>query len=247
MSRETFLKSVTVIDTETTHLNTELAEIVELAGARYDGNNWQVESRLLGAVNGIPPEASAKNNISRRMIEGLPTWNDSIPACMNILNWPSSRYWVAHNCAYDQKVLETAWNNSPAEHQHNAVLAQDRGVWICTHRLSKRLLNVDFPSMEYNLSYLRYRLDLPVSDDLPAHRANADTYVCAVLFEFLVDYALATSAVIDGPDLGDQIHALCWNPIKLATWPFGKHKITIYGPWKTLMPSRRAVPVMMLI
>jgi exodeoxyribonuclease X len=224
MSRDTFLKSVTVIDTETTHLKAELAEIVEVAGARYDGQNWQVQSRLLGAKNGIPPEASAKNNISSRMIAGLPTWNDAIPEVCEILNWPNSRFWVAHNCPYDQGVLATAWDNSGADHQHNAILAMDRAVWICTHRLAKKLLNVDFPSMEYNLSYLRYRLDLPVSDDLPAHRANADTLVCAVLFEFLVDYALATDRITDGPDIAEQMHALCWNPIMLNTWPFGKHK-----------------------
>ena len=60
MNRDIFLGSVTVIDTETTNLIPADAEIVEIAAAHYDGNNWQVADMLLGAKNGIPPEASAK-------------------------------------------------------------------------------------------------------------------------------------------------------------------------------------------
>lgn len=224
MNRDDFLRCVTVIDTETTNLHAEKAEIVEVAGARYDGVNWHVKSTLLGAKAGIPPEASAKNHISNRMIEGLPCWNEQLDNVCDILNWPHSRFWVAHNCAYDQGVLTVAWDGSGPEHQHHSVLAQDRGAWICTYRLAKKLLDFDFNDMQYNLSFLRYKLDLPVPDELEAHRAGADTLVCAILFEFLVDFALATDRVKEGPDLDQQMHALCWDPIPISAWPFGKHK-----------------------
>ena len=224
MSRDIFLSNLTVIDTETTNLYPEKAEIVELAGARYDGKNWSVASALLGAKNGIPPEASAKNHISQRMIDGKPTFADSIETVKSVLSWPNSKYWVAHNCKYDQQVLSVAWQNSGPDHEYNSLLAEDKAVWICTHRLSKNLLDFDFADMQYNLSYLRYKLDLPVSDDLDAHRAGADTLVCAVLFEFLVDYALATGRVRDDATIGQQIHDLCWQPMLTKKWPFGKYR-----------------------
>jgi len=227
MSRETFLQSVTVIDTETTNLKPELAEIVEIAGARYNGQNWQVNSTLLGAKNGIPPEASAKTHISTRMIDGKPTFADSQDTVSQILNVANTRWYVAHNSSYDQTVLAKSYSEC-GQNELQAV-ANDRSRWICTHRLSKRLLDVTFADMQYNLSYLRYKLDLPISDDIESHRAGADTLVCAVLFEFLVDYALATDRVTDGLDLGDQIHYLCWQPIVYKAWPFGKNKGKAFG------------------
>lgn len=222
MSRDSFLGSVTVLDTETTNLHAELAEIVEVAGAVYADGRWHVSSRLLGAVNGIPPEASAKNNISNRMIAGLPTFSEEADDVADLLNWDRASYFVAHNCRYDQDVLALAWANAGDIAKPSYCLDTDR--WICTHRLSKHLLNYDFPDMQYNLSYLRYRLDLPVPDNTAAHRAGDDTLTCALLFEFLVDYAIVTGMVEDTSDLGRQIHALCWSPILYTTWPFGKHR-----------------------
>lgn len=221
MSRNAFLSSVSVIDTETTALYPDKAEIVEIAGARYQDPIWEVNSRLLGAKNGIPPEASAKNHISNRMIEGLPTFVDMQDEVRQVLGW--NRKWlVAHNCQYDQDVLMHAWARVGSG--EDAEISMDRSKWICTYRLSKHLLDVDFNDMQYNLSYLRYKLDLPVPDGTEAHRAGADTLTCALLFEFLVDYALATDRVTIGPDLGDQIHSLCWSPIITTIWPYGKNR-----------------------
>ena len=220
--QQTFLKSVTVLDTETTNLYPEEAEIVEIAAARYDGQNWQVSSRLLGSREPIPPEASAKNHISPRMIEGKPVFSDVPDEIAGMLAWKDAGYFVAHNCPYDQTVLAKSWLE--CGRQQDAATSESRRRWICTFRLAKQLLNFDFKNMQYNLSFLRYKLDLPVSDDLPSHRADADTLICAVLFEFLVDYALAMQLIIDGPDLGEQVHQLCWKPLAITTWPFGKNK-----------------------
>jgi DNA polymerase III epsilon subunit-like protein len=220
--RDTFLKSVCVIDTETTHLVPEKAEIVELAGATYDGSEWNVDSSLFGAKNGIPPEASAKNHISNRMIQGKPTFDQSVEIAKDIMLWPKAKYFVAHNSSYDQAVLSAGFISASCN--KDSMLAQDTTRWICTHRLAKQLIPHDFKDMQYNLSFLRYKLDLPVPDDLSAHRAAADTLTCALLFEFLVDYAIASKLAEDGPDLGSEIHALCWKPFTVTAWPFGKNK-----------------------
>lgn len=222
MNRDTFLASVVVLDTETTNLHADLAEIVEVAGAVYANQRWQVSSMLLGAENGIPPEASAKNNISNRMIADLPGFAQCTDKVANILRWDQAAYFVAHNCRYDQDVLALAWAKAGDVARPSDSL--DRSRWICTHRLSKQLLDYDFPDMQYNLGYLRYRLDLPVPDGTTAHRAGDDTLTCAILFEFLVDLAIAMDKAEDGPDLPQQLHQLCWQPMIRNTWPFGKNK-----------------------
>jgi DNA polymerase III epsilon subunit-like protein len=220
--RDTFLKSVCVLDTETTHLIPEKAEIVELAAARYNGSEWQVSSSFFGAKNGIPPEASAKNHISHRMIAGLPTFVDDVERAKEIMHWKDAKYFVAHNCSYDQAVLSTAFISASCN--ADVIKTQDTARWICTHRLAKQLMPHDFKDMQYNLSFLRYKLDLPVPDEMPAHRADADTFICAVLFEFLVDYAIAKNLVDDTNNLGEEIHRLCWKPFTVTAWPFGKNK-----------------------
>lgn len=220
--RTEFLKSVAVMDTETNNLIPEHAEIVELAAARYNGYEWSASSKLFGARNGIPPEASAKNHISKRMIDGLPTFAQAIDEAKTLINWPNSAFWVAHNCTYDQAVLSSSF--IAASCNSDILVAQDTQRWICTYRLAKKVIPHDFKDMQYNLSFLRYKLDLPVSDDLPAHRAYADTMVCAVLFEFLVDYAIASGLVSNNETLVTQIHNLCWAPIAISNWPFGKNK-----------------------
>lgn len=220
--RDTFLKSVSVLDTETTHLIPEKAEIVEVAGARYDGTRWNVASGLFGAKNGIPPEASAKNNISARMIKDKSLFVEDVDRAKGLISWNDASYYVAHNCAYDQAVLSNAF--IAASCNKDVMIAQDNSKWICTFRLAKQLIPHDFKDMQYNLSYLRYRLDLPVPEELTAHRAGADTWVCASLFEFLVDYAIANKLVKDDENLGESIHTLCWRPFAVTVWPFGKNK-----------------------
>lgn len=222
MNKFAFLSSVVVLDTETTNLLPEKAEIVELASAKFINDEWYIDTLLMGSNNPIPPEASAKNHISNKMIMGLPRFQDQLDKIDKMLGLSTAKYLVAHNSKYDQKVLETAWTHSNL--QDRAQLAQDQTKWICTHRLAKKILNHDFNDMQYNLNYLRYRLDLPVPDDLGSHRAGADTLTCALLLEFLAEYAAETGLVNPNADIGAQLHALCWDTIIVKKWPFGKHK-----------------------
>jgi DNA polymerase III epsilon subunit-like protein len=218
----TFLSSVSVIDTETTHLDPALAEIVEIAEAHWTGSGWATRSQLMGALGGIPPAASAKNNISNRMIRGLPGFSDCIDEIRQMLEWPGRRYYVAHNAAYDRRVLAEAWKKSGDE--EDLALCADDGRWICTWRLSRHILAHDFSDIEYGLNYLRYLLDLPVPDDLKLHRAADDTHLCAILLEHLVDAAIRLGLVDPAGDVGEQLNRLCRSPIIQTTWPLGKHR-----------------------
>jgi len=219
---ETFKRSITVIDTETTNLLPELCEIVEVAGATWNGNAWEASSMLLGAYDGIPPEASAKNNISSRMISGLPKFDRCVDQIKDVLGWDRSAYLIAHNAEYDRAALKTAFEKMHAGADVKRCLDQSR--WICTWRLSKQVLIHDFNDAQYGLSYLRYRLDLPIPDSVGVHRADADTLVCAALLDRLIDVALENGQLDPDGDIGRQLNQLCWDHINIKTWPFGKHR-----------------------
>lgn len=217
-----FLGSVTVLDTETTHLLPDQAEIVEIAGCAWDGAFWHTHGQLLNARNGIPPEASAKNNISRRMIENQPYFDQAVKDIKQLLRWDHSNYFVAHNAAYDRQVLGHAWHRMDSV--ADARVCDDQSRWICTWRLSRQVLGHQFGDIEYGLNYLRYLLDLPVPDGHAVHRAADDAFTCALLLHALVDFAIEQGQVTDGPNLGAELHALCWQHITVTKWPFGKHR-----------------------
>ena len=216
---EIFKNSITVLDTETTNLLPDLCEIVEVAGTLWDGSKWRTKSMLLGTEKGIPPEASAKNNISNRMIGGLPTFKEDITNVKVILNWPSSKWYVAHNADYDRTALKLAFNNA-----NDISICEDKSRWICTWRLSKQILNHDFNDIQYGLNYLRYKLELPIDDKVGVHRAAADTLVTATLLDKLISIAIHNNQIDSNEDIGLQLNELSWKTIPIKTWPFGKHR-----------------------
>lgn len=217
-----FLKNVTVLDTETTHLLPEQAEIVEIAAAKWSGSSWQSQSMLLGAEHGIPAAASAKNNISNRMIKGLPTFADKTHEIKDLLNWPNTRWYVAHNARYDREVLAMSW--TAVGDDDSVDICTDKSRWICTWRLSRQLLSHEYTDCEYGLNFLRYYLDLPVPEGMQLHRAKDDTDICAVLLEFLVDYAVKKQFIDADLDVGTQLNKICWDSINQTIWPFGKNR-----------------------
>ena len=217
-----FLQSVTVLDSETTNMDPKLCEIVEVAGATWD-DNWYVESTLLGSYEEIPFAASAKNNISRKMIAGYPKFDQNVDIVKNILNWDTTKYFVCHNAAYDRQALKTAFEkiNSVTDIEQ----CDNLNKWICTWRLSKQILINEFNDVQFGLSYLRYRLDLDVSDNIGVHRAAADTIVCGKLLEKLIEIGIDNGTLDPNSDLGPQLTELSWKFIPIKTWPIGnKHR-----------------------
>ena len=218
---EQFKSQCTVLDTETTNCIPQHAEIVEISGYVWN-NDWTCNGEILLGTNlPIPPEASAKNNISQRMISGLPKFDEQISSIKTILNWDYSKYFVAHNCRYDQTVLAKAWYNAGYPSEQN--IATNNNYWICTYRLAKHILG-DFDDMQFNLGYLRYRLDLDVSENIGSHRARDDTLVCCRLLDTLIDIGVATDVIDPNQPIGPQLNRICWSPFVIKTWPFGKNK-----------------------
>lgn len=217
-----FLLNTTVIDVETTGLLPDESEIVEIAASTWNGTEWVSDGMLLGAVNGISPSASARNNISNRMISGLPTFSESSSKIKNLLNWSPNRWYVTHNVKFDAPMLTSAWKK--LDDLKSVNICNDKSRWICTLRLAKHLLEDDYPDCEYSLNYLRYLLDLPVPDNIQLHRATNDTYLCGILLNYLIAIAIDKNKIDANKDIGKQLNEICWSTIIYKTYPFGKYR-----------------------
>lgn len=210
-----------VLDTETTDIDVNAAEVIEIAyTTKFDTDTCDVTVNRFRPIRPIPPEASAIHHITMRMVKNEPTFSQSISNIENI-TLQKPKYYIAHNSDYDKKVLVASCKRDGVDS-----LAQEfeDTKWICTWRLAKAILGVDYSKFQYNLSYLRYALHLNVSDDLGAHDGYSDVTVCAKLFETLVELAYMDKKIYPGQDLGEQLYNLCWAPKKVETWPFGKYK-----------------------
>ena len=92
-------------------------------------------------------------------------------------------------------------------------------------RFAKKLYKDDTNISEYNLSFLRYALDLPIPDDIPAHLANADVMVTTLLFAKLVEDAITQDILdLEAGELGEQLVVWLDKPVIITIMPFGKHK-----------------------
>lgn len=215
-----FFNSIIVVDTETTSVDTSKAEIIEVASGRLLDGDWYTSELLLGSLRPIPPEASAVNHISDRMIANLPTFDDKMDEIDSILHSDTVKSMVAHNANFDRKVLAESYRRCNEQERYHQ-FDQER-EWICTWRLAKAVLGIDYDRMQYGLSYLRYFLDLDVDDDLAAHRAAVDVITCGRLLERLLSLAIERNLVDPTEDILPQLISLCWDPIPITKWSIGK-------------------------
>lgn len=218
-----FLESVTVVDTETTDFKPEelATEIVEVAAGKFLNGNWNFQSQLVRPVRDIPPQASAIHHISNKMVRGLPIFDEQVDVITELLHLQDTKFMVAHNAAFDLQILENAYAKAFEFDKFKPF--DEKTNWVCTWRLAKQILPFAREKGQSNLSYLRYRLDLDVPEDLPAHRAGADVYTCGRLLEKLIMVGIEDHKIKLDKDISEQVINLCWDSIKIDNWPFGKH------------------------
>lgn len=197
-----------VFDTETTSLDFREAEVIEFAAAVYHSGRWyMVHDQMYQPHKPISTMVSSITHITNRMVAECDHF-DSAPVqeelsrCLHL-----GDIYVAHNLFYDERVLKNYDLTFPRQ--------------VCTMKMAKRL----HPDLEcYKLGYLRYHFDLPVPEDLIPHRARADVIVTALLFERLLEDAIAAGHLEDNETLPDQLLAWMSSPILIEKMPFGKHK-----------------------
>jgi len=210
------LQEAVVLDTETTSLDFKVAEVVQYASASVqeiletvEAGTYEVGNSFYKPSEPIKPECSAVNGITNRMVENCEDFAKDVGHTQNNLN--QYMYYVAHNAAYDAKVLTRYGLTLPKQ--------------ICTLRMARKLYEGNPNITAFKLGHLRYALDLPIDDNIVAHRADQDVIVTGVLFVELLAEAIKQGVIDpDKKDIGQQIVDWIDEPIVITIMPFGKHK-----------------------
>lgn len=205
-----FLKSLRVIDYETTGIDPSKAEVIETGIALYDGSQWAFFNELYSASKPLPLKTQALCLIHPRLLIGKPEFE---PRKNDFFEYLTSGYIVAHNAKYERLITKAYNNDIPAER------------YLCTLKWTKKL----FPGLEYySLPELRYYFDLafdkPEYDNLQMHRAHHDAYFTGLLAEMLTETMLTRGIVKDTPNLAQDIADWVHAPLIYDVVPFGKHK-----------------------
>lgn len=214
--KKEFLKKVMVIDTETTSLEPEHAEIIEMGVAFFDGE-WEKRGTLYRPSLPIKAETSAVTHIVDEDLVGCkPSDTGVMEDYQSIISDFKSKdsYFVAHNVKYDLGVFNS---------NYTGIFDED-DKWICTARFARKLLGGDPSVLNMELGYLRYRLKLDVPRDIILHRASSDAFIAAKLLEELVDIAEQRGFIKTDMPYGEQIYEFVNKPIKHTVMPIGKHK-----------------------
>jgi DNA polymerase-3 subunit epsilon len=156
----------TVIDLETTGLNTKTCRIIEIAIFHVDGD--KVEKKLSTLVNPkvfISPLIQRITGIKYYDAMKAPTFKEIASDVKKLFR---GKVFVAHNSKYDYEVLRNEFyrNGIPFRRKH-----------LCTLELSR----VAFPNLgSYKLGNLCEQLGIDLTN---AHRAEDDAHATAVLLQ----------------------------------------------------------------
>ncbi|PWH10340.1 exonuclease [Bacteroidetes bacterium SCGC AAA795-G10] len=159
-----------VIDIETTGGNYDQEGITEIAIYQYDG--YKITDQFCSLINPkkqIQPFVKKLTGINEKMLQNAPIFFE---VAKRIIEITENCIIVAHNAAFDYRILKTEFNRLGYEYERKT---------ICTINLSKELL----PDQKvFNLGKLASNLGIPFSD---RHRAFGDAQVTLKLFELLIE------------------------------------------------------------
>ncbi len=189
-----------VLDTETTGLDPRSGHrIIEIACIEIEdyiptGKHFH---RYIDPQREIDPEAEKVHGISRRMLQGKPTF-DHADICEAFLDFVGESTIVAHNAAFDRGFV-----NAELERIGRAPLPTPQ--WTCTYELAK----VRFPGMYNSLDALckRFKISLVEREK---HGALIDTKLLAMVYLELhggKDRALEFAPVITAAESAEAVAA----------------------------------------
>lgn len=150
-----------VLDTETTGVNPEVDEIIEIAALDLvkGGGMTNARSDLVATSRAIPPEASAVHHILAEDLEGARDINEVL------IDYGLADWFIAHNAPFEQSFLGPYWPDAK---------------WICTYKCALRVWGETAPG--HSNQVLRYWLGIINPFGIPRktidpHRALSDCYV----------------------------------------------------------------------
>ena len=204
---------VLYLDTETTGPDPATAEVCEVAfilaeykGFQYTGKETRFESLVKPSVP-IPPEASAVNGISNRMVESSPPAGDIKSNIEKLVS--QADFLSAHNLPYDYAILKR---------QYPGLFSSfGPGRHVDTLRLSRHLWQ-DIPS--HALQALRYRFQLDEGLQGDAHRALFDTELVRALLHFSFTHETLSGV----RDQWEEMVKLIASPLEVKIFSFGKYR-----------------------
>lgn len=220
---DNFLKSVLVLDTETTGIDPDVDDIIEYSNSIFDDNNEisNLTARFKNTVP-IPAIASSVHFITEEDLINEPTYKDSVDIIEGMFG--ITKYYVGHNVVFDRTMLD-------ANHRRHAgyvfePFSNDK-KWICTLRMAKKLFaqNADYSNLTLSFLWFKLELNKECTKTIIPHSAEDDVYMCARVLEKMI-HILANYEAFDimAPDLGKEIKEFIEEPILYLYMPFGKHK-----------------------
>jgi len=198
------MSNLLFLDLETTGLDTDICEVIEVAYKTNDSEDW---SSLYKPNIPIPPDVSGITNIDNIDVDHLETFGRS-DQYFDLYYKASDHIAVTHNTDFDLAVL--------ANHDINFEKS------ICTHKLAWALL----PELaNHKLGTLRAYFGIPHGNGT-AHRAEYDVEILTKVYAELCKlatvgktYSNESEAVADMIEISNQAKLDYLN-----TWHFGKYK-----------------------
>ncbi|MCH9812301.1 DUF3820 family protein [bacterium] len=187
------------LDCETTGLDTENDEIIEIAVVKFTLDK-EIASLdyLIDPKRPIPEESIAIHHISDDMVQGKPHIEDVLDEVVALIgNYPI----MGHNVGFDIKIIEAALR----KHGHSKSITSNEV--IDTLRLAR--LYGEAP--KNSLEVLREHFNIPEEG---AHRAMNDVIVNIKVYERLSHGFKTTEEMLNR----------LTRPIAMRTFPFGKYR-----------------------
>jgi DNA polymerase III subunit epsilon len=159
-----------ILDIETTGGKFNEEGITEIAIYKFDGH--EVVDQFISLVNPEIPiqEFVVKlTGINNKMLRNAPKFFE---VAKRIIEITSDCVLVAHNAAFDNRILKTEFNRLGFNFDRNT---------LCTVELSKKLIENE---SSYSLGKLTKSLGIPMSD---RHRASGDALATIQLFKLLLE------------------------------------------------------------
>ncbi len=201
------------LDTETTGPDPSTAEVCEVAFllAEYDGFSFtgktQLFETLIKPSVPIPPEASAVNHITNKMVADSKS-AEAFAGKIEELTTQAD-FISAHNLPYDYTILNRQYPtlfNRLSRNMHLDTLRLSRHIWQ------------EIPS--HALQALRYRFELDRTITGEAHRALFDTELVQSLLHFSLQQEACTNLQNDWNSLIEFIV----SPLEVKVFTFGKYR-----------------------
>ncbi|MDQ3722209.1 MAG: exonuclease domain-containing protein, partial [Actinomycetota bacterium] len=158
-----------VVDTETNGRAGDACELTEVGAVLVGGgelhDRWET---LVGGAAPLSRSVQRFTQISQAMVDQAPAANAILPDLAELIGSPPVRVLVAHNAAFDRRVLRQAFQRSD--------LAWPDPPTLCTVALARRFAPLVH---QRRLAALADSLGIEVHT---THRALADAETCARVF-----------------------------------------------------------------